>query len=120
MKFRSYAAAFAAAALLVLPAAASAQSAKPVLPVGKWTGSVTPPMGETAPITVDVKSSNDTITLHIDAGDHGSFPVSNVVFDGTKLTFSFTPGPVVQCVLNKKDDGSYAGECTEGSGEAAL
>lgn len=119
MQFRSFAAAFAAAALLVLPAAASAQTAQPVMPVGLWTGTVTPPMAETTPVTFDVKSSNDTITIDIDAGDHGKFPASDVVFSGTRLTFAFTPGPTVQCVLNKKDDGSFAGECTEGDGNAA-
>jgi hypothetical protein len=119
MQFRSSAAAFAAAVMLLLPAAVSAQTATPVLPVGKWTGTVTPPDGGTTPVTFDVKSSNDTITIHIDAGEHGSFPASGVAFAGTKLSFSFTPGPTVLCVLNKKDDGSFAGECTESDGSAA-
>jgi len=119
MQFRSYAAAFAAAALLLLPGAASAQTAKPTMPLGKWTGTVTPPMAETTPVTFDVKSTNDTISIQIDAGGHGSFPASEIEFAGTKIVFSFTPGPKVLCVLNKKDDGSFAGECTEGDGNAA-
>ena len=120
MNFRTYAAAFAAAVVLMLPAAASAQTAKPSLPIGTWTGTVTPPNGETAPITLDVKSSNDTIAITINAGPHGSFQVNEVALADSKLTFWFTPGPRVDCVLNKKDDGSYEGQCTEGDGSAAL
>jgi hypothetical protein len=119
MQFRSYAAAFAAALMLSLPAVASAQNAAPVLQVGKWTGTVTPPNAEVTPVTFDVKSSNDTISIQINAGEHGTFAASDIALAGTKLTFSFTPGPKVMCVLNKKDDGSFAGECTDPDGGAA-
>ena len=122
MQFRTCAAAFAVAAMLMLPGAVSAQTApaaKAAIPVGKWTGTVTPPEAETTPVTFDVTSSNDTIAIQIDAGGHGSFAASEIEFAGTRLVFSFQPGPKVLCVLNKQDDGSFAGECTEGAGAAA-
>ena len=120
MKVHRYAVVFVAAIMLLLPSAVSAQTATPTLPVGKWTGTVTPPDGETAAVTFDVKSSNDTIAIQINAGDHGTFETSDVKLAGTKLTFSFTPGPRVLCELEKKEDGSFAGHCAEDNGKVAL
>lgn len=120
MHFRHFAAAFAAFVVLLLPAAVSAQSTAPVMPVGTWTGTVTPPEATTTPVTFNVKADDKAITIQIDAGEHGSFPASDVAFAGTKLSFTFTPGPKLLCVLKIQDDGSFAGECTEENGPAAL
>ncbi len=100
---------------LVLPAAAAAQD----FPAGKWTGSVTPPGEMTVPVTYDVAVASDSITIMLHAGEHGSFPTQNVKLAEGQLTFSFTPGPTVDCALTRREDGSWAGQCTEGGGSPA-
>ena len=99
-------------ALLLVPAWAAAQSLQP----GKWTGTAAPPDGEVA-ITFDVKVSGDTIAITLDAGEHGSFKLEDVKLVEKKLTFWFIPGPKVACELNRRDDQSFAGNCTADDGE---
>lgn len=118
MQIRSFAAAFATAAVLMLPGVASAQNTKDALPTGKWSGTITPPGAESAPVNYIVKTSNDTVSIIIDAGPHGSFDTSGVVWAAGKLSFSFSPGPKIDCTLTKVEEALYVGECTEGPGRA--
>lgn len=104
------------ACALVLPAAAHAQK----LQTGRWTGRVTTPNGEITDITADVTMANDTAKMTIDAGAHGSFQIADVKFDGTTITFSFQPGPIVDCTLKKQEDGSFSGQCIEEGGGGAA
>ena len=105
-----------AAAILILPIAAAAQTLKP----GTWTGTVQPPGEGVVAVTFDVKVAGDTTSITMNAGEHGSFKLEEVKVAADKLTFKFTPGPVVSCTLAKKEDGSYAGECLDGSGAAQM
>ena len=120
---RSFKAVLAIAAISVaLPAMASAQTtpapAAAKLDVGKGTGTVTTPDGQTVDVSYDVTMKSDTTLLTINAGQFGSFPAGDLKVEPAKLSFSFTPGPHVVCVLNKKDDGTFAGNCTDDGGGA--
>jgi hypothetical protein len=99
------------AALLTLPALGAAQA----LESGIWTGTASAPDGEVA-ITFDVKVSGDTIAITLNAGEHGSFKLEEVKLVEKKLSFWFTPGPKVVCELNRRDDGAFAGNCTDDGG----
>ena len=105
-----------AAAILALPIAASAQTLKP----GIWTGTVTPPSEGVVAVTFDVKVAGDTTSITLTAGEHGTFKLEDIKVTADKLTFKFTPGPVVSCTLAKRDDGSYAGECSDGAEAAQM
>jgi hypothetical protein len=104
------------ASLLALPVAASAQTLKP----GIWTGTVAPPGEGVVAVTFDVKVAGDTTSITLTAGEHGTFKLEEVKVTADKITFKFTPGPVVSCTLAKKDDGSYAGDCSDGGESAQM
>jgi hypothetical protein len=80
---------------------------------------VTPPGQTELPVSFEVASQNDSVSITIHAGEHGTFKADGVKVEATRLVFSFTPGPTVTCVLTKKEDASYAGDCTEDDGSAA-
>jgi hypothetical protein len=105
----------AALPLLAVLSPASAQK----LEVGKWTGTVTEPGGEAHPVTYDVALKGDTLAVTVNAGEHGSFAFSEVKLNDKTLTFWFTPGPRVDCALNRRDDGAYEGTCKDAGGEEA-
>jgi hypothetical protein len=101
---------------VLLPLAAGAQQK---LEVGKWTGTVTPPNESPIGVTFDVTMKGDTIGITVNAAEHGSFVFEEVKLDAGKLTFHFTPGPRVDCSLDRKDDASFAGKCTDSEGGTA-
>jgi hypothetical protein len=112
--------AVAAAALLTLSSAAAAQqTAAPKIEVGAWTGQVVQPDGQVTDVIYDIAYAGDTLKITIKAGDHGSFETSDVKLETDKLSFTFTPGPAVVCVLNKKD-AIYSGVCTAEDGSTAT
>ena len=81
------------------------------LPVGTWTGSVAPTGEPPLPLTFEVGSTGDSISILIRSGGRGDFLVSEAKLTGDTLTFSFQPGPMVHCTLVKRADASYGGEC---------
>ena len=95
------------ALLALLPVAASAQK----LEAGKWTGVVTPPGESALNVTFDVAMKGDTIAITLNAAEHGSFTLEEVKLVEKKLTFHFTPGPKVNCALDRQADGSFSGQC---------
>ncbi len=100
---------------LLAPGVCAAQSLKP----GTWTGTVIPPEGEPALVTYDVTVNGDSLGIVIHAGEHGDFVTEGARFADGKLTFRFSPGPVVSCTLTQGDKGIFAGRCTEEDGSAA-
>lgn len=111
---------FAVLALVALTTtAAEAQDAPARLVTGKWTGTVTPPGDAQVNISIEVTSKNDAIAMKLDLGGHGIYKAEGIRLETNRLVFSFTPGPTVVCILNKKDDGSFAGECADDGGDAA-
>ena len=110
--------AIAAAALLSFSASASAQQAAPKMQVGEWTGVVVSPNGESTDVTYDVTYAGDTLKIKIKAGQHGEFDTREVALEASKLSFKFSPGPEVVCVLAKLEK-SYSGTCTAEDGSSA-
>lgn len=107
------------AAVLSVLAFVPAEAQK--LEAGKWSGTVTPPDEPIATqVTYDVTVRGDTIGITATAAEHGSFQFSDVRLSGDTLTFWFTPGPRVDCTLNRRDDGSFAGNCRDENGGIAT
>lgn len=97
--------------LLAAPVSIAAQK----LETGTWTGSIATPDGDMIDVTFDVRTSGDTTTITM-IGEMGSIPLDNVKVLADRITLSFTPGPVVSCVLMRNEDGSYKGDCTDPDG----
>jgi hypothetical protein len=84
---------------------------------GKWTGTVTPPGEQTTlAVTYDVTVKGDTIGITVNAAEHGSHAFSDVKLADDVLTFYFMPGPRVDCTLTRREDGSFAGSCSDPEG----
>ena len=92
-------------------AAVHAQSLEP----GTWTGTIAPPGNDSFDVTYDVVVKGDslTITVHAPPGDR---PFRDIKTSENQLTFWFEPGPRVDCVLAKHEDGSYSGDCVAQDG----
>lgn len=106
--------------LAALPLCAVAPAHAQTLQPGKWTGTVTPP-GEqqSIPVTFQVTVSGDTTRITVDAGEHGSYPFSDVKLSDQTLTFWFMPGPRVDCALRLGEDGVLQGPCHDTEGGIA-
>lgn len=120
MTFRPRMTAALVAAALLLPAAAAAQEAKPYkLEAGVWTGVVIPPNEDPVNVTYEVSYSNDTVSVMLNADMHGQFKLTEIQAASQKITFYFTPGPRLLCVLNAVETGGFAGQCTDEGGMPA-
>ncbi len=100
------------AILLLAPAALAAQQ----LEAGQWTGTVTPPGGDVLQVTFDVTASGDTTKITMNAGPMGAQPLTEIQVLADRITFKFTPGPVVNCTLMLRKDRSYQGDCLDPDG----
>ncbi len=98
--------------LLLAPAAVAAQK----LETGQWTGTVTPPNGAVLQVTFDVAASGDSTKITMNAGPMGSQLLSDIRILADRITFKFTPGPVVNCTLMLRQDRSYQGDCLDPDG----
>lgn len=104
-------------AILALPA--GAQQVAP----GQWTGKVSPPNDETREITIDVVAAGDSVTATLRLPSIPEIPptvVSGMKLNAEKrLAFGFTvpSGTSVQCTLAPQPDATYAGTCTDSSGD---
>ena len=104
-------------ACVLTPGICAAQSQP--LKSGTWTGSVTPPEGETTLVTYDVAVLGDSLTITIHAGEHGDFVTTEGRYADGKIMFKFAPGPTVSCTLAKDEKGTFAGSCFEDGGSEA-
>jgi hypothetical protein len=101
------------ALLIGLPAASSAQTIK----AGTWTGTVQPPGTEVYPVTYVVAVAKDSVAITIRQEQMGTFQARDIRVLADRITFAWSPGnDNVKCVLMKKDDNSYAGDCTDADG----
>lgn len=120
MNFRPRMIAALFAAALLLPAAAAAQEAIPhKLEAGIWTGVVVPPNEDAVNVTYEVSYRNDTVSVMLNTDMHGQFKLDDIQATPQKITFYFTPGPRLLCVLNAVDTGGFAGQCTDEGGTPA-
>lgn len=92
-------------------AAVHGQSLEP----GTWTGTIAPPGSNPFDVTYDVVVKGDTLTITVHAPP-GDRPFHDIKTSENELTFWFEPGPRVDCVLAKQEDGSYAGDCVDRDG----
>ena len=44
-------------------------------------------------------------------------PLNAISLEGDTLSYAFSSGVLVRCVVERQDDGSYTGECKTGNGE---
>lgn len=98
-------------AVLCVPALAAAQK----LTAGTWTGSITPPNGQTINAAFDVKSAGDTTLITLKA-DGRELNFTGVKVDADQLLFTFAVDAIVTCTLQRKEDKSYSGNCVDGRG----
>lgn len=110
-----------AVALLVAAAPLGAQSRDSTqFSMGKWTGTAITPDGEQVDLVYDVAMQGDTLTMSIQAGEHGTFATHEVRLANDRLTFWFQPGPRVECTLIRQPSLEYTGECLDEGGGVAL
>lgn len=106
-----------AVALLALSTGLRAQTLHP----GTWSGSVTDPGGEEAPVTYEVTVTGDTLhismTVAVPDGPP-AFAFSNVHFEQGKLLFTWNANVDINCSLDPAEGGSYAGSCTDSEGKS--
>ena len=83
---------------------------------GTWTGTMSPPqVSPSVPVTYEVGEIDGALTIVI-TGIGQSFSFNDIALDGDELTFWWEPGTRVDCTLLRKEDGSFEGICTEGTG----
>lgn len=104
------------ATMFTLGSAARAQT----LAAGTWTGSVTDPGGDEAPVTYEITQAGDTlhINMTVQVPDGPSFAFTNVRFDQGKLLFTWSANIDINCSLDPADGGTYAGTCTDSEGNS--
>ncbi|MDX1531809.1 MAG: hypothetical protein R3362_09815 [Rhodothermales bacterium] len=111
--------------LVVLPGLALAQPAEDV-PAGTWTGTLTPmnhPDLHT-PLVYEVGHEADGLTLALGPAEADvQVRAEDVRLDADALHFWFRePDAAVRldCEFRRRDDGSYAGRCTDADGKYAT
>ena len=84
---------------------------------GTWTGTMSPPGSPSVAVTYEVGETDGALSIVMSVPEVGqSMAFSDVKLNGDELTFWWEPGPRVDCTLLRKEDGSFEGICTEGSG----
>ncbi len=102
-----------ATGLAAVPVAASQE-----LQSGTWTGTATPPDGNTIDLAYTVASGDEGLSITIQVPEVGmSIETYEVKLEGDKLSFGFAVEvDVLRCELVRQDDGSFAGECVDDGG----
>lgn len=108
-----------ALALLVMAAATPVHAQQ--LESGAWTGAMSPPGAGSVAVNYTVAEVDGALSISLSVMGE-SVPFSDVSLDGDELTFWWEPGPRVSCTLIRQDDGSFEGQCTDGSvgGEGTM
>ncbi len=83
---------------------------------GTWEGTTVLPDGSSVDTNFDVTIENGelAITYHF---LQGPVPLIDISLDGDTLSYTFSAGVAIRCVVQRQDDGSYTGECKSGNGE---
>jgi hypothetical protein len=105
--------------LLVFAGSAAGLEAQ-TLASGTWTGKGVDPGGEEFPVTFDVKSSGDSLSIALIAPDGQRMELSNIRFEGGKLLFLWSPGIDINCVLSPVEGGGFSGPCTDDEGGTGV
>lgn len=103
---------------LVLGTAASLRAQS--LASGTWTGKGVDPGGEEFPITFEVQTAGDSISIAMIGPDGERMALTDIRFEEGKLLFRWSPGPVINCVLSPVEEGGFSGPCTDDSGGTGI
>ena len=87
---------------------------------GTWTGTISPPDdGDPVAVTYEVGETNGSLSIVMSAPlIQPPMVFSDVKLEGDELTFWWEPCVRVDCALLRREDGSFQGMCTEGTGPA--
>ncbi len=86
---------------------------------GTWTGTLTPPPGGEVPVTFEVGGTDGALSIVMSAPlVEPPMVFNDVKLDGDELTFWWAPDIRLDCRLLRKEDGSFEGPCSDGSGPA--
>ena len=86
---------------------------------GTWTGTLTPPPGIEVPVTFEVGGTDGALSIVMTAPlVEPPMVFNDVKLDGDELTFWWAPDIRLDCRLLRKEDGSFEGPCSDGSGPA--
>jgi hypothetical protein len=86
---------------------------------GTWTGTLTPPPGGEIPVSFEVGGTGGALSIVMSAPlVEPPMAFNEVKLDGDELTFWWAPDIRLDCKLLRKDDGSFEGPCSDGSGPA--
>jgi hypothetical protein len=87
---------------------------------GTWTGKGVDPGGEEFPITFEVQTTGDSISIAMVGPDGERIDLTEIHFADGKLLFKWSPGPIISCELSPVDGGGYSGPCTDDSGGTGI
>lgn len=87
---------------------------------GTWTGKGVDPGGEEFPISFEVQTTGDSISITMLGPDGERMPLSQVRLEEGKLLFVWSPGVVINCVLSPVEGGGFSGPCTDESGGTGV
>ena len=83
---------------------------------GTWTGTMSPPQNSpTVAVTYEVGETDGALSIVMSVPGESTV-LHDVKLNGDELTFWWDPGGRVDCTLLRKEDGSFDGICTEGTG----
>ena len=84
---------------------------------GTWTGTMTPPPGGDIAVMFEVGETDGALSIVMSAPlVEPPMVFRDVKLDGDELTFWWVPDIRLDCTLLRKEDGSFEGICTEGTG----
>ena len=104
------------ACVVVVGATTIATLQAQTLQEGTWEGTTVLPDGSFVQTDFDVKVEHGelAITYH---SVQGPLPLAAIRLEGDTLSYTFSAGVLVRCVVERQDDGSFTGECKTGNGE---
>ncbi len=84
---------------------------------GTWTGTMTPPPGGDVAVTFEVGETDGALSIVMSAPlVEPPMVFREVKLDGDELTFWWAPDIRLDCTLLRKENGSFEGICTDGTG----
>lgn len=106
--------------LLALLAGTTAGLQAQTMTPGTWTGKGVDPGGEEFPITFEVTTAGDSLSITMLGPDGERMELSQIRFEEGKLLFRWSPGIVIDCILSPVEGGGFSGPCTDESGGTGL
>ncbi len=102
---------------VLLLAAISTTAAGQSLETGTWTGTVYPPDGEAVSVTFDVRGEGSDLVITMQDTPMGALELIDIELSESTLEFAWVPGGMLlTCKLERQEDGSYKGPCTDEDG----